>query len=174
MKLGKPMNCIPRNWWELMLYNPFEPVTKSLFKDLIEQEFSVFVLQRFEWPGLKEKTGFLLSPYDDELKAKFHASQLNPKEGKTLQIPEDAESIDRLLSTGSGYRIFLNQIKEENWDKRMLKMYDKNIVNYLRTKSKFQRKSPIDILFSLENGRVVATISDGATSQKVLAIELLR
>lgn len=79
-----------------------------------------------------------------------------------------------LLETGSGYRIFLNRIKEENWDKRMLKLYEKNIVNYLRTKTKFQRKNPIDILFSLEYGRVVATISDGQTQKKVFAIEILR
>ncbi len=69
---------------------------------------------------------------------------------------------------------FLNRIKEENWDKRMLKLYEKNIVNYLRTKTRFQRENPIDILFSLEYGRVVATITDRQTQKKVFAIEILR
>ncbi|WP_343557173.1 hypothetical protein [Sphingobacterium sp.] len=56
----------------------------------------------------------------------------------------------------------------------MLKLYEKNIVNYLRTKTRFQHKNPIGILFSLEYGRVVATITDGQTQKKVFAIEILR
>ncbi|WP_336835255.1 hypothetical protein [Sphingobacterium siyangense] len=56
----------------------------------------------------------------------------------------------------------------------MLKLYEKSIVNYLRTKTRFQCKNPIDILFSLAYGRVVATISDGQTQKKVFAIEILR
>ncbi|WP_294184343.1 hypothetical protein [uncultured Sphingobacterium sp.] len=56
----------------------------------------------------------------------------------------------------------------------MLKLYEKNIVNYLRTKTRFQRENPIDILFSLEYGRVVATITDRQTQKKVFAIEILR
>jgi len=156
-----------------MLYNPFEQVTKTSFSELIESGYTDFVLQRFEWPDVKANTGFLLTPYDDAESAKAHAHQLAVKEGKALQIPEDAEKIDQMLTTGSGYRIFLNQIKEENWDKRMLKMYEKNIVNFLRTKTRFQRKNPIDIFFSLEYGRVVATITDGQTKKKVPAIEIL-
>lgn len=157
-----------------MLYNPFEQVTKESFHDLVDAGYSNFVLQRFEWPSVKEKTGFLLTPYDDLLAAKEHASRLRPNEGKFLQLPEDIQKLEQLLTPGCGFRIFLNQIKEENWDKRMLKMYEKNIVNYLRTKTKFQRKNPIDILFSLENGRVVAQITDGHTKKKVFAIELLK
>lgn len=67
-----------------------------------------------------------------------------------MQLPQDADKIESLLETGSGYRIFLNRIKEENWDKRMLKLYEKNIVNYLRTKTRFQRKNPI--LLSIWSG----------------------
>ncbi|APU97066.1 hypothetical protein BV902_12505 [Sphingobacterium sp. B29] len=93
--------------------------------------------------------------------------RLGAKEGRALQLPQDADKIESLLETGSGYRIFLNLIKEENWDKRMLKLYVKNIVNYLRTKTKFQRKNPIDILFSLEYGWVVATITDGQTKKSI-------
>lgn len=88
--------------------------------------------------------------------------RLGVKEGRALQLPQDADKIERLLTTTSGYRIFHNPIKEENWDKRMLKLYEKNIVHYLRTKTKFQRKNPIDIL-SLAYGRVVAIISDGSS-----------
>ncbi|WP_312192649.1 hypothetical protein [Sphingobacterium sp.] len=157
-----------------MLYNPFEQVTKSSFRELVGSGYADFVLQRFEWPDVKEKAGFLLTPYDDKEGADQHAHQLGAKEGRALQLPQDADKIESLLATGSGYRIFLNRIKDENWDKRMLKLYEKNIVNYLRTKTRFQRKNPIDILFSLEYGRVVATISDGQTQKKVFAIDILR
>ena len=157
-----------------MLYNPFEQVTKSSFRELVESGYADFVLQRFEWPDVKEKTGFLLTPYDDKENADQHAHQLGAKEGRALQLPQDADKIESLLETGSGYRIFLNRFKEESWDKRMLKLYEKNIVNYLRTKTRFQRKNPIDILFSLAYGRVVATITDGQTKKKVFAIEILR
>ncbi|WP_343570957.1 hypothetical protein [Sphingobacterium sp.] len=157
-----------------MLYNPFEQVTKSSFSELVESGYDNFVLQRFEWPSVKEKTGFLLTPYDDKVAADSHALHLDPKEGKAIHLPLDAEKIDRMLEQGSGFRIFLNQIKEENWDKRMLKMYEKNIVNFLRTKTRFQRKNPIDILFSLEYGRVIALITDGQTKKKVFAIDILK
>ncbi|MGJ1225409.1 hypothetical protein ACR78H_07720 [Sphingobacterium siyangense] len=47
---------------------------------------------------------------------------LGATEGRALQLPQDAHKIESLLETGSGYRIFLNRIKDENWDKRMLKL----------------------------------------------------
>lgn len=157
-----------------MLYNPFEPVTKDVFKDLIESGYENFVLQRFNWPGIKEKTGFLLTPYDEQLRAEEHAFHIGPKEGKSLQIPEDMEKIDSLLTVNSGYRIFLNRIKDENWESRMRKLYEKNIINYLRTHTRFKRTDHIDIYFSLENGIVMAEITNGETKKKVLAVELLR
>lgn len=157
-----------------MLYNPFVPVTKDFFRELVESGYSHFVQQRFEWPGVKEKSGFLLKPYDEQRHAEIHAHYLDLKEGKVIQISEDAEKLKALLTAGSGYRIFLTQIRGDNWDKRMLKIYDKNIFNYLRTKTKFHRKNPIDIFFSLEDGRVVALITNGHSKKKVLAIEILR
>jgi hypothetical protein len=39
---------------------------------------------------------------------------LGAKEGRALHLPQDADKIESLLETGSGYRIFLNRIKEEN------------------------------------------------------------
>lgn len=157
----------------MMLYNPFTPVTNDTFRELIESGYRHFVLQRFEWPGVKEKSGFLLTPYDEKRLAEIHAHQLDIREGKVMHMPDDAEKINALLTTGSGYRIFLNRFREDKWNERMLKMYDKNIINYLRTKTRFQRKNPIDITFSLEYGRVIATITDGQTSKKVAALELL-
>lgn len=156
-----------------MLYNPFEPVTKNLFNELVESGYENFVLQRFNWPDIKEKTRFLLTPYDEQKQAEDHAFHLGAKEGKALRIPDDIEKIDSLLKVGSGYRIFLNRIKDETWESRMKKFYEKSIINYLRTKTRFKRTDHIDIYFSLEYGRVIAEITNGETKKKVPAIDLL-
>ncbi|WP_147430522.1 hypothetical protein [Sphingobacterium puteale] len=77
------------------LYNPFEQVTKSSFRELVESGYADFVLQHFEWPGVKEKTGFLFTPYDDKEAADQHAHQLGEKEGRTLQfVSENLEPFD--------------------------------------------------------------------------------
>ncbi|WP_153848425.1 hypothetical protein [Sphingobacterium paramultivorum] len=156
-----------------MLYNPFEPVTKDLFNELVESGYDYFVLQRLNWPGIKENTGFLLTPYDEQKQAEEHAFHLGAKEGKSVRIPDDIEKIDSLLLVGSGYRIFLNRIKDENWESRMKKFYEKNIINYLRTKTRFKRTDHIDIYFRLEHGRVIAEITNGETKKNVPAIDLL-
>lgn len=157
-----------------MLYNPFEPLTRSSFQQFVEQGYRDFVLQRFEWPDVVKGTGFLLSPYRKAVEAHAHAAELGPKEGKAIQIPADAHRIQQLLETNSAYRIFNNRLREENWDRRMLRMYESKIVSYLRSQTTFKRKNPIDILFTLEHGRAWAIISDGQTQKKVKAIDLIR
>lgn len=97
-----------------MLYNAFEQVTKSSFRELVESGYTDFVLRRFEWPDVRDKAGFLLTPYGDKESADQHAHQLGAKEGRAMQLPQDADKIESMLATGSGYRIFLNRIKEEN------------------------------------------------------------
>jgi len=69
-----------------MLYNPFKQVTKSSFRELVESGYADFVLQRFEWPDVKEKTGFLLTPYDDREAAHHHAHQFGGNGGKSLAV----------------------------------------------------------------------------------------
>jgi len=156
-----------------MLYNPFEQLTRATFQEFLEQGYRDFVLQRFEWPDVVKGTGFLLSPYWSAEEAHTHAAELDPKEGKAIQIPADALNIQQLLETNSGYRIFNNRFREEKWDKRMLRMYESKIVGYLRNQTTFKRNDPIDILFTLEHGRVWAIITDGKTQKKVRAIDLI-
>lgn len=100
-----------------MLYNSFEQVNKSFFSEPVGSGYADFVLQRFEWPDVKEKAGFLLTTYDDKEAADQHSHQLGAKEGRALQLPQDAAKIESLLAKGSDYRIFPNRINEENWDK---------------------------------------------------------
>ncbi|WP_400263272.1 hypothetical protein ACFX5U_09540 [Sphingobacterium sp. SG20118] len=159
--------------YTVMLYNPFEQLTRSNFQDLLEQGYRDFVLQRFEWPDLNKGSGFMLLPYWTAEEAHAHAAELGPKEGKAIRIPADARSIQQMLEVNSGYRIFINLFREEKWNKRMLRMYEGKIINYLRSNTTFKRKNPIDILFTLEHGRVWAVITDGNTQKKVRAIELI-
>ncbi|UZJ64276.1 hypothetical protein OKW96_18135 [Sphingobacterium sp. KU25419] len=156
-----------------MLYNPFEPLTRHTWQDFLEKGYRDFVLQRLEWPDISKGKGFLLCPYSTPEQAHLHAAELGAKEGKAVQIPVDLNKIQQLLEVNSGYRVFINRFHEEHWDKRMLRVYQDRIINYLRSNTNFKRKDPIDILFTLEHGRVWALISDGKTKKKVKAIELI-
>lgn len=156
------------------MYIPFEQVTVKLFHDLVERGYKHYVLQRFEWPGVAKGKGFMLSPYADEQSARVHALELYAKEGKALHLPDDAAKIGDLLRTNSGYRIFINKFSDEDWNTRMLKHYQKAIIQYLQVHTRFKRTDPIDIFFTIESGRVWATISSGDTRKKTPAIDLIR
>lgn len=156
------------------MYIPFEQVTIKLFHDLVERGYKHYVLQRFDWPGVAKGKGFMLSPYGDEQSTQVHAHELTDKEGKALHLPDDAAKIADLLRTNSGYRIFINKFSDDNWNTRMLKHYQPNIIHYLRAHTRFKYTDPIDIFFTLESGRVWATISSGDTHKKVPAIDLIR
>jgi len=157
-----------------MLYLPFKQLTSKSFHDLIERGYKDFVLQKLEWPGINQGKGFLLSAYESREFAKVHASELTIKEGKALHIPEDFKSIENLLEVNSGYRIFLNKISDLDWEKRMLKYYKVNIVNFLRFNTRFKRKDPVDILFTLEHGRVKAVIESAELRKEVKAYDLIK
>lgn len=157
-----------------MLYIPFDQLTQDSFRIIVENGYRYFVLQRLEWPGITQNTGFLLSPYTDQTDALAHAFHLAQKEGKVLMLPDDLDKILSLLESGSGYRVFLSRIKEVGWEKRMLRMYKDTIIGYLRNNTRFKRRDSIDILFTLEHGRVWAVISNGNTEKRVKAIDLIR
>ncbi|NGM72846.1 hypothetical protein [Sphingobacterium sp. SGL-16] len=157
-----------------MLYVPFEQLTHKLFNDLITRGYKDYVLQKFDWPGVNHGKGFLLSAYENKERANQHAVELDVKEGKALHLPEDFEKIEKLLEVNSGYRIFLNKIRDLDWEKRMLKYYKVNIVNYLRFNTRFKRKDPVDILFTLEHGRVKAVIESAGLRKEVKAYDLIK
>lgn len=88
-----------------MFYIPFEQLTENSLRIVVGNGYSHFILQRFEWSGVAEKVGFLLSPYDNRESALQHAHHLEEKEGKALELSNDADKIQQLLKPGSGYRI---------------------------------------------------------------------
>ncbi len=158
----------------MVFYNPFAQVTEEQFRQLITTGYRYFILQRFEWPGVKEKTGFLLSPYIKKEEADLHSMRLNPNEGKIVRMPDDAMKVGSLLKKDSGYRIFLNQLREVGWENRMLRVFEDKIVSYLRFRTTFKRSDPINILFTLESGRVYAIVSNGKIEIRVPAIDILK
>lgn len=156
------------------MYIPFVQITISLFEELLEKGYKHFVLQRFEWVAVEHGKGFLLSAYANQEEAQTHSNELDAKEGKLLKMPQDYEKIIKLLEVNSGYRIFLDRFKDADWEKRMLRLFKNNIVNYLRFNTRFKRKDPVEILFTLEHGRVWAIIESGGVSKKVNTYEIIK
>lgn len=156
------------------MYNPFIPFTKAILKAQVREGNRWFVIQRFPWPLVAAGKGFMVTAYQKEEDALWHASQLAEKEGKALHLPDDLPKLEALLQTGSEYRLYVDKIKEENWNKRMLKVYEKPIINFLRARTLFNRKDTIDILFTLELGRVKAKITNGTTEIVTDAIDLIK
>lgn len=155
-----------------MLYNPFEKVTIDILKTLLSDGNRYFILQRLQWPG-SNRNWFILSAYENKDLAIDHVSHLNLNEGKLLNAPNDIEKISNLLKSGSGYRLFFGRIKDSDWSKRTIRMYQDKIIAYLKTKTNFKRTDHIDILFTLEYGRPIAKISNGTINNIVPAIQLL-
>ena len=56
----------------------------------------------------------------------------------------------------------------------MLKFYKNNIVNYSRFNSRFKRKDPVEILFTLEHGRVKAVIESTGLRKELKAYDLIK
>ncbi len=155
------------------MYNPFTPFTESIFKETLGNGFYYFIIQRFEWPLVEKGKGFMVTPFSEEEAAQLHASDLGHNEGKLLDARYDIDKIQGLLSKGSGYRLFLNKFREDNWKARMLRLYKDKIISYLRSRTPFTRNDSIDIHFSLESGRFIAKISNGKTAIKVKGIDLI-
>lgn len=156
------------------MYNPFVPFSEEILSSLQKDGIQFLVLQRFEWPGLSRSTTFLITPYAEIEQAVVHEHYLKEKEGKLLDVSTDADKVLALLKQGSGFNLFLDRFKETNWNKRMLKEYERKIVNYLRSRTAFTRQDSIDINFTLKYGRLIAEVRAKDKSLDVEAIELIK
>lgn len=155
------------------MYNPFVPITETLFRQLLQEGYLFFVVQRFDWPLLERGKGFMVSPYSQQDDAVQHAAQLAAKEGKLLDVREDRNKLLQLVAKGSGYRLFLNKFREDHWKARMMRLYKDKIIGYLRARTSFTSRDTIDINITLELGRVMAVISNGERTITVKAIDLI-
>ncbi len=156
------------------MYNPFVQFTEDMLHSLEKESICYLILQRFSWPGLNRSTTFLITPYRDMESARIHEQNLEHNEGKLLDISKDREKVGALLKPENTYRLYLDKFKETNWNKRMLKEYQRNIVNYLRGRTRFTREDTIDINFVLNNGRLIAEIRAEDKSLDVPAYDLIK
>jgi hypothetical protein len=157
----------------LLNYNPFEPLSEDVLKRIISLGNKYFVVQRFQWPGLSPSNTFVATPYADKDDAVRHTSDLQEKEGKLLIVPEEILKITSLINSDA-YFIFVNTFRDQSWATRIIKAYNKNIVSYIRARTNFKAKDPIDIELKFENGRLLAVISSGDTQHLTSAYELIK
>lgn len=155
------------------MYNPFVPLTQEVLPSLEFNGMLFLIIQRFSWPGLKRSTTFLVTPYDELELAKEHEDKLQVNEGKLLDLKSDYNKVLDLLNGEVGFKFFLDKFKETNWNKRMIKEYQRNITNYLASRTSFTRKDAIDINFALKFGHLIAEIRTNDKSLDVPAIYLI-
>jgi len=148
-----------------LTYNPFEPLTVDILRDLIHKRRYYLIVQRLPWPGLTAGSGFLVTSYTDMEDAKEHQSNLVNYEGKLLDLQEQ-QQLDKLLeliAEDSPFHLYLNTLKDKSWAKKMEKAYTEKVRNFIRSsgKIKVDKGQGVDIDFTLKYGHVTAIIQSG-------------
>lgn len=144
-------------------YNPFSPVTKTMLQSCLSSGEIYWVVQRFLWPGTAIGKGFIVSRYNNENDAQQHCRQLSVREGKIVDISQDAGKIENLIREGSGYHVFMNTFQHKDWQKRLKSAYKVKFISFLRKRIKLSGGQPVDVDLHFEFGRLVAEIHAGET-----------
>jgi hypothetical protein len=146
-------------------YNPFEPLDRLLLKEITTAGKHFLVIQQFNWPGVPDKKGFMVTPYKEEGPARLHFEKLAPKEGSLINLESETETVTALINHPQ-YLLFLNTFRDEDWASRTLKYYQRNIVTYLSANSTIRLDNKINIELIFKYGRLKAIIqSDGNSSE---------
>jgi hypothetical protein len=154
-------------------YNPFEILNIPMLKRITQHGNHFIVLQRFNWPGIEPGRGFMATPYADQAKAVQHVSHLSEKEGKVLNLSADATKITDLINAPK-YYLFLNTFRDPNWDNRILKHYQRNIISYLKARMPIRQTDQIDINLSLQYGRLKAVVTANGPEHTFDAYEMIK
>jgi len=141
-------------------YNPFELLSLPLVRRLVQQGNRYIVLQRFSWPGVRRRCGFIGTPYITERNARQHQAQLSEKEGKTLSLTTDMGTMTSLLED-LRYHVFLSTFRDEKWERKLLKLYGDNVLTFLKTNLKINELDGVDIHLHLSNGKLKASVTLG-------------
>nr|WP_295933001.1 hypothetical protein [uncultured Dyadobacter sp.] len=154
-------------------YNPFEILNVPMLKQIEQHGNHFIVLQRFNWPGIEPGRAFMGTPYAEQSKAAEHVAHLSEKEGKLLNLNADAVKITDLINDPK-YNLFLSTFRDPNWDNRILKHYQRNIISYLKARIPFRQSNPIDINLSLEYGRLKAVVTANGPEHTFDAYEMIK
>lgn len=155
-----------------VLYNPFDRLTEAMIRYSISSGEIYWVVQRFRWPGVADKKGFIVSRYTVEVEAMAHFSALDPGEGKLLNIWKEAEKITCLMGPGSEYQFFTNTLRED-WEKGLKAAYKDKFIAYIR-QAHFAGRGAVEINLSLDHGRVIAEMqNEKGQSSKIPIYKIL-
>lgn len=157
-----------------LYYNPFIRVNEHSIPKLIEAGKHYIVVQRFSWPGVPEKTGFMVSAYEEEWKAREHSNELAANEGKmqNLHLEADLQKVLSLVQTGSGFSVFFNGTIDRKNEKRLEKAYGKQVHAYIKY-IRLPKADEYSVRIYVEYGRVMAEISSGSHGHVVLFSKIL-
>ncbi|MDR6809753.1 hypothetical protein J2Y45_006866 [Dyadobacter sp. BE34] len=154
-------------------YNPFEILNLPMIRRITQHGNHFIVLQRFKWPGIKEGFGFMATPYKDEKSGKAHAAQLSGNEGKLLNLSSDIEKITSLINDPR-YSLFLCTFREESWNKKMIKLYQRNMISYIKAHMPVTSNDAIVIQMDLKYGRLKATVTANGPEHEFDLYEMIR
>ncbi|MCF0059094.1 hypothetical protein [Dyadobacter sp. CY356] len=154
-------------------YNPFEPLNLPLFKDLIRNKTCYLVVQRLQWPGIAEKKGFIATPYQQQKPAKEHAQTLSVSEGRLINLQSEMEKILGLIDS-TKYLLYLNTFTDPDWEDKVLKYYQKNILSNLNLNETTKALKELGIEYSFRFGKLMVTIQTEESIKEFFLFELIK
>lgn len=140
-------------------YNPFELLNLPLLKDLIRKRKRFLVVQRLSWPDIAIKKGFIATPHQLEKHARDHAQKLILNECRLIDLQSESHKILELIDS-TKYLLFLTSCRDHDWEDKVLKHYQKNILSNLKMKAKIQTLEDVSIELSFKLGKLTATIQN--------------
>jgi hypothetical protein len=158
-----------------LFYNPFLRIREDTLRKLMSIGKAYVVIQRFQWPGQPLQKTFLMSAYAEEHEARYHESELTPKEGKAQHLLDlkQYQSVVKLLKNETGITMFLNGTIDARHEKRLQKAYVKSVsayIHYIRMK----KEDHYDVRIFVEHGRLKAEITSGEQSHTALFYDMIK
>jgi len=153
-------------------YNPFELLDLPALKDMQRKGKCFLVIQRFQWPGLPAKKGFIVSPYQEEKMGRQHAETLDNKEGRLIDLSVEYNIVLSLINHPQ-YLLFLSSFREPDWQLRLLRYYQKNIESFFADKTETKFNQNTDMEFGIRYGKLRAMIRTESREDEYDVIEML-
>ena len=115
----------------------------------------------------------MASAYKDLKEAEEHASKIDSKDGKLLNL--DTESNKIINATNSSqYYFFYNRLVEENWDSKVLAVYKSNIIKNIKSRVTLSSSEKLDIELYFVDGRLMARVLVRDKSLDIPAYDLIK
>ncbi|WP_439559025.1 hypothetical protein [Dyadobacter sp.] len=154
-------------------YNPYEILNLPLIRKQLQRGNCYLVLQRFNWPGIKQGQAFIGTIYDQHAKAKLHLSQLTVNEGKILHMETDLEKLIELINSPR-YYLFLSEFSDKNWSENIRKHYHRSITVFLKVNLPDWSGSIADVQLYPKFGKLKAVVTYLDTEYEFDAYQMMR